>query len=300
MSFGRCVVLFGMLLPGAVSTADVEAELAQSCSATLDGGQFPFLVPEFVVWQDVFLRAQTGEQATETAGDIQEPRLSAGGLRSLRDIGPLAVQRAEALRSAPFRPGGVPAATAAADLVLEARDDLLRSLTATDAESMATHLEAKRRAARYTFTQVGRRAASPGAVATCPTTIEGKQSPELIPEAYYWEFYFRMLASVSEPHRIAAAEYTPDFMSALRRGHLPIPERDVIAVLTLAAEVIPVVDAMRAQWADSRDAERAVAPLIRAARSKLLRSLPRGSWIHVRRHAAENRNATVYTFPTNS
>jgi hypothetical protein len=301
MSLGRCVVAFGMVLLGAVSPTDIAAgQASQPCSATLDGEQFPFLIPEFLVWQDVFLRAQTTEQAPEAAGDIEAPRLSAEGIRSLRAIGPLAVQRAGALRSASFKPSGVPPETAAADLVLEGRDDLLRSLTAADAESMAEYLEAKRRATRYTFRQPGRRAASPGAVATCPTTIEGKHYPELIPEAYYWEFYFRVLATMSESHRIGATEYEADFMSALRQGHLPIPVRDVIAVLSAAAEVTPVVDATRAQWSDSRDAERAVAAVIRAARLKLLRSLPRGSWIHVQRHAAENRGGTVYTFPTSS
>ncbi len=133
---------------------------------------------------------------------------------------------------------------------------------------------------------------------TCPISIAGRQHPALIPEAYYWEFHFRSLASIAEERRVGQASYAADFLLALRQQHLPIPQEDVIALLTTAVETIPKADAARAKFTDSRLAERAVATIVRAARLRLLRTVPRESWIAIQRNAARARAGTTYDFPS--
>jgi hypothetical protein len=276
-----------------VTVAATFAQQAETaCQGRLDGDQFPFLVPEYLVWEDSFSRVQ-GTRPTDAG-----LQLTASGGRSLQAIGSVALKRAAALRAAPAQPGAASPATTAADLVLEARDDLLRTLSTADAERLAEQIESNRRRTSYAFAKPGRRAAVPSARITCLISIEGKEHPELIPEAYYWEFHLRTLASISEQRRLGDSTYTADFMSALRRQHLPIPERDVIVVLTTARDTIPNVDAARAKYEDSKDAERAVATIVRTTRLKLLLSLPRESWIIVQRDAARRRAGIVYDFPT--
>lgn len=278
-------IVVGLVFLGAAAVAAAREYAQAPCQAHLDGAQFPFLVPEYRVWEDIFSRAP-GTQTPEGAG----PPLSEPGSRSLRAMAPIALKTFAGARDA-SRPA------AAADLLLEARDDLLRTLSADDTARLVEHADAIRRQTRYTFPKPGTRA-DQNAVATCPVSISGQQHPELIPEPYYWEFYLRSRAWVSAQRKTGAATYTADFMSALRQHHLPIPEREVVLVLTTGEEMVPDVDAARAKYRDSRDAERAVASIVRAARLKLLRSLPRDSWIVVQRDAARTRGGTVYDFPT--
>jgi hypothetical protein len=261
------------------------------CEGRLNGEEFPFLVPEYVAWEDIFTRAQ---RTQPTGSGLQ---LTESGRQSLQATGSLALKRAAALRATPVQPGAISPNSAAADLLLEARDDLLRTLSTVDTARLVEAVESTRRQTRYAFAKPGRRVNIPIANITCLITIKGKDQPELIPEAYYWEFHLRSLASISAEHRIGGAAYTADYMSALRH-HLRIPDRDVIAVLTTAAETLLQVDAARAKYTDSRDAESAVASIVRAARLKLLRSLPRESWVAVQRDAARARVGTVYDFPT--
>ena len=106
-----------------------QAETA--CQGRLDGEQFSFLVPEYLVWEDSFSRVQ-GTHPTDAGLQLTE-----SGGRSRQAIGSSVLKRAAALRAAPVQPGAVSPDTTAADLLLEARDDLLRTLSTADAERLA-------------------------------------------------------------------------------------------------------------------------------------------------------------------
>jgi hypothetical protein len=188
--------------------------------------------------------------------------------------------------------------SAAADLLLEARDDLFRMLSADEAEILLEHADSVRQQTRYIFPVPGSRVTVQDTAITCPISIQGREHAALIPEAYYWEFHLRTLASVAEERRVGPGSYAADLLFALRQQHLPIPERDVIALLTTAVETIPKADAARAKYTDSRLAERGVATIVRAARLRLLRTVPRESWIAIQRDAARARAGTTFDFPT--
>jgi hypothetical protein len=281
-----------------VATAFAE-QTQSACTARLDGARFPYLVPEYEVWKDLFESAQVTQGFSSTlAAAGTDPQLSATANRALHAIASAALPRAAALKATPSQPGGVSAASAAAGLILDARDDLLRTLSATDVERLFKHLEGRRRQTRYTFAMPGVRATAQGAVITCRLSINGKEHPELVPEPYYWEFHLRVLASISEKHRTGPAAYSTEYMSVLREQRLAIPERDVVTLLAIASDTIRAVDSARAASVDSREAESAVAAIIRAARLDLLRRLPKDSWVVVQRDAANRRGGIEYDFPT--
>lgn len=252
--------------------ATVGRQTDRPCEGRLNGEEFPFLIPEYVVWKEIF---RTG-QGTEADASLQ---LTEAGRRSLQAIESMALDRG------------------AAEVILEARDDLLRALSSSDSKRLMEHVDSRRRQTRFTFEKAGRRTAVQGSRIPCVISIDGRQQPQLIPEAYYWEFYFRTLATVSEQNRIGVEAYSADYLRALRQHHLPISEHDVITVLRTATETRAQIDTARAAYRDSKDAEPAVAAIVQTARLKLLRTLPRESWLIVQRDAARVRVGTTYDFP---
>jgi hypothetical protein len=305
MAILRCIVALTLLTVAVPSNNRSLRATSQSnadCVARLDGGAFPHLVPEYSVWEELFQRVQAAK-GLPTLADIRgELQLSETGMNLLTSASTVALNRASALRSSPFPPNGIPQKTAAADMIFESRDDLLRSLSQNDLQQLADHIDLRRRQTLYAFQRPGRRATSSTQSFNCPISISGKVDAELIPETYYWEFHFRVLASISEKHRVGPNKYDADYMATLREQRLPIPETDIVLVLQSALQAITAVDGVRANGSISdvpgREVEVAVAETIRIARLGLLRKLPKSSWVVVQRDAANRRGGIIYDFPT--
>lgn len=272
-----------------VLVAATAAQAQPGCVATLDGARFAFLLPEHVVWEAVFQKVSDG--------GVHRPLLSEPGMRALRHRGGEAVQVASALRRASADAEQVSVDIAAAEVTLSARDVILRALSKGDVEELESWLEGVRRGMRFTFPYPGRRSHT-GAAFTCPVSVDGRNHPELIPEAFYWEFYFRVLSSIADKHRTGTSTYDPDYLTALRTHHLPIPEDDVVVLLTVAADTIVEVDSARVSSEPGTDAENVAAAIVRRARAALVRSLPLKSWLTIQREAAGKRGGMLYDFPT--
>lgn len=262
---------------------------AQPCTATLDGSQFPFLVPEHAVW-DVLLRSATAGQRPKLA-------ISEAGIAGLLRDGREAIRVSSALRDAKGQFGAASAETAAANATVAARDSIHRTLSQSDLQSLEVWADEIRRGMQFTFPVPGRRSGGQSIFA-CPVSVDGRQHPELIPEDYYWEFYLRMMSSIAEKRRVGADTYDPLFLESLRRHHLPIPEPHIVILLTTATTAIADADAVRSQSQPGPEAEYAAGQVIRSARTALLRTIPPASSLVVSRVVAATRGGTLYDFPT--
>jgi hypothetical protein len=97
------LVLCCAAMLGALAQSTMQAP--SKCVAQLDGGQFPFLLPEYHMWEAVFTAA------ANKPGPIADMDLSlsdAGG-RAMQSIGSIALARAAAIRAGiPGRDGRSP------------------------------------------------------------------------------------------------------------------------------------------------------------------------------------------------
>lgn len=192
----------------------------------------------------------------------------------------------------------------AAGAILESRDDLLRRIAALDRDKVLERIEMLRHKTRYTFAKRGRRTGVGSAEITCLISINGRKYPELIPEAYYWEFHLRALAAVSSQHRTGRTTFDVDYFSTLRRDLLQIPAADVVALLNHAAATIELIDRVRntpltsGQTGEGREA--AAARVSAVSRLELMNRLSKASWMAIERHAKSRRGGITYDFRPDS
>ena len=305
MAISRAVYVLLVLLTTITASSiahDTRQNTTADCVATLDGATFPFLVPDYVVWEQMFSRSQVPDAASGLPEVAVELQLSEPAGKALASISAAALKRADAVRTAPRRQSGLPPEAMAADLVLEARDDMLRMLSRVDFDRVTEHMEGRRRQARYTFPKPGKRATNENQIFKCPVSINGREHPELIPEAFFWEFHLTVLASVSADHRTGPNTFATPYISTLRQIELPIPEPDVITLLNHAASTAATIESVRNTslgiYGRGEEREAAVARAVQAARLQLLLRLPKSSWMIVNRHAKSRRGGIVYHFPT--
>lgn len=272
------------------------------CVARLDGSAFPQLIPEYWVWEELFARVQSGKETSTLAQLRTRTHLSEGGTNLLASTSSAALRRVELLRSSTAPTNGVSRNALVADALLDSRDELLRSLSDTDVQSLIEHIGRRRREMLYAFAKPRRRADDETQRVKCRMSVSGKADAELIPEAYYWEFHLRVLASISETRRLGPDKYDADYIDALRQQSLPIPETDVLLVLKTAIQTIAEVDGLRVAHSASLEGgiaiEMLVANAVQSARVTLLRRLSSSSWSVVQRHAASRRAGIAYDFPT--
>ena len=284
------------------SSASISTQPADSdCTGTLDGSRFPFLVPEYVTWEVLFRSSQNRDigGASDVARELQ---LSDDADRGLKSEGGAALTRASAVRQTGAAPQGASVESIAADAILESRDDLLRRIAALDRDKVLERIEMLRHKTLYTFAKRGRRTSAGSAEITCLISINGREHPELIPEAYYWEFHLRALAAVSSHHRTGPTTFDVDYFSTLRKDLLQIPAADVVALLNHAVATIELIDQVRnspltsGQTGEQREA--AAARVSAVSRLDLMSRLSKPSWMAIDRHARSRRGGITYDFPT--
>lgn len=287
---------------------DVAAD--RSCVGVLDGSELPDLLPTFFVWEHLWA------DVADTPAPQHTPRLATGmadvlderSLIVLRDVGGRAHQRASALREASIAPVLPTDAAAdrdivAAEAVLAGRDELIRSLPSDRYSIVNQRLQDGRREMKYRFPEGGRihRDAIVGDL--CVVTIKGIDYPHLIPEAYAWEFYFRIRALAASSERTGQDTYSEAHLATVQRSDIPIPTEHILHLLRVAAATNEAIDRLRSaassgQAGPHEVVEEELAHLVLDARDDLVRSLPPKAWLAVQADLMRRMDGVVFDFPT--
>jgi hypothetical protein len=127
--------------------------------------EFPDLIPEIAVWNDL-------------ASEVRSGGFTSTGHESF------SVEGREALLGA--------VALSGSDDILTRRDALARLLSGPDLEHITNWIDARRQQMSYTFPVPGK-LGHPDARGSrrCTISVRGSEHPLLVPEAFYWDFYFR-------------------------------------------------------------------------------------------------------------
>jgi hypothetical protein len=182
----------------------------------------------------------------------------------------------------------------AAQAVIEARDELLRSLPDDVMERIVHAADDQARHLSFTLPAPGKLVTVDG-MTKCRVTVNGQEFPHLIPEADYWEFYFRVRSMAAVPFATGDG-FAAEHIRAVRSAkELDIPEEYIQLVLRLATKTTKVIDSRRAQaGADDGD----ISDIVMKARTSLLRTLPGPVWLMVNRDAGRVRAGENFTFPS--
>jgi len=281
MEILRRLLVFGLSSSLSMTVATAHYEYAtqgsgasSACAATLDGVKFPYLVPEQFSWEVLFEVAVRDPHRI-----VRELNVTAATNQLLSSIAADAQARAVALRRAPVPSVALmPDREAeAAEAILEGRDSLIRQLSPTELDRLLSWVAQTKRNGAYSLPVPAK---PTGASATpCLVTVSGREFPHLIPEPFYWEFYFRMKVLATEGYKTADGRYTPEHVKALQQHHLRIPDKDIITVLDIAAATIGEVDQLRSSVDATPEEDRlpfleSIARAVMQGRADLLRRLP--------------------------
>lgn len=280
--------------------------LGEECVARLDGSQFPFLVPEHVVWEELFETAvgKRLSHPTSAPGAPDHRGLSAAAHSAVETTATTVLMKTRGLRARrPTSGGNAEVAAdldaALAELVLDGRDQLIRALAKADFDTLRRSAIDRRSQTTVTFRKPGHVTRT----GKCQLSVSGRTEPHLIPEAWAWEFYFRARSAGALDYATGPETYAPEYLAVLERHHLQgARHEDIALLLAIARDTIERVDARRAQLeAESQAGHQAleaeVGEIVLDARASLLRLLPSSSWLVVSRHEAHVRGGASFDYP---
>lgn len=277
-----------------------ESSTSTGCAATLDGARFPNLVPEQFPWEALFELA--ARQPSRIARDIN---VTAATSQLLSSVARDAQARAEALRRAPLPSVALTAdrEVEAAEAILEGRDSLIRQLRPTELDRLLSWVAQTTKSSGYSLPAPAEPTGFVASPTPCRVTVNGREFPHLIPEPFYWEFYFRAKVLATKGYQTADGRYSPEHIKALQQHHLRMPEKDTITVLDIADETIRVVDQLRSRADATPEEDRlpvleSIARAVMQGRAELIRRLPVSSWRAVRQDARQEQTASVVQFLT--
>jgi hypothetical protein len=275
----------------------------------LAGGEFPELIPAYYVWEELFRTAHSAHLGSSSASLVLATalELDRNATDSLVAVSSAASVRASALRAA-SPSADVPGLSldreiAAAEQILEARDELIRELPKATFDRLRAWVDVRRRQTTFSFQPRGRLLTTDLGGTRCQVSVKGKEYPHLIPEGFYWEFYMRGLSLSAREYRAGRGGYAPEYIETLRRYHLPILEEHIQLLLNVSSQTIVRVDNLRTgadytQEGRGRQLDIEVADLVADARAELVRQLPRAAWAAIQRDAStRSRASTVFDFP---
>lgn len=280
-----------------------------ACIAVLDGGEFPQFLPTFFVWEQAWADAVSVPelQGQPLARGIATHGLDERTLTTLRDVGEKARQRAAALREASIAPGlpgdlATDRDIAAAEAIFAGRDELIRSLPVDRYRDVERGLQESRRELKYRFPVQGRVRRDAIVGDLCVVTIKGKDYPHLIPEAYAWEFYFRVRALGASSERTGEDSYSDIHLSTVQRVDIPIAKEHILHLLRVATATNAAVDRLREAESSGHAGPHEVvqeqlARLVLDARDDLVRTLPPKAWLAVQADVMRRMGGTVFDFP---
>lgn len=296
-----CLAVIGEGLTGiARSTTPTQAGGAapDSCAGRIDAWSHPHLVPGYLAWESFFASVEQPDstllQTLSVDGTAKDRILSQATFARSR------AKAARASASAAISTGKSVdgeiegrAERGAAQAIVEARDELLRSLP-DDVTERIVHASDDQ-ARRQSFAIAApRKLVQVDGQTKCRVTVKGREFPHLIPEADYWEFYFRVRQVAAAPFA-EGDKFAAGHVLALQRSReLEMPAEYIQRILRFATDTMAHVDSLRGQGAD--DAQ--IAETILKARTTLLRTLPGPVWLLVNRDAARVRAGEEFTFPS--
>jgi hypothetical protein len=244
----------------------------------LDGGRFPDLIPEVAVWSELASELRSGVFRSD--GD--QPITPAGKETLLLTL------------SSSEHPS-----VEGSDDILVRRDASARLLSISDLQRINEWLDARRQHISYTFPMPGK-LGPPDAkgVRRCTISVKGSEHPLLVPETFYWEFYFRSKVDALGKYGRPDGTPVPIFTRTQQRYHLPMPTTDVELFFQIAKRVVDRLEHADLDYNDQRTKRRQQARIVRQGREELIRRLPASSWRIVQTDAHRVRQSTIFDFPT--
>jgi hypothetical protein len=251
------------------------------CSQTVFNHDHESFIPPGVAWEHFFdeaaasgfvnIRQQTSAPAkqTEAIARIIQARSNAALVRA-------------AYRSK----GDRPSAIQLSDVVLDARDDLIRLLPA---DVYATIEHSVGTASSLSFTTPALGTVSEG---HCVVAVRGSEYPELIPEYSYWRLYFYSRANGAAKHRIGD-DYEEGHLRAVH-SEVPIPLDYIRRLLNVSANVVALLEATPETTLTAGIQQQ----LVFDARAELIRTMPEIVWLQVKKDAVRARSGMIVVFPS--
>jgi hypothetical protein len=281
------VVLLSLSVPALAQHAP---SLGSSCQVRLSGADYPSLVPEYLAWQALFdeIRGEESRHAIVNAKTLGQSEYDLVVVRvaALREqVAILETRYAD--RQPRTRDAEI------AEAIIDARDDLIRSLPIRAYLIVKTALEAVKRQT-FIIPASGRLVPIKPKGSGCQVVTRGGQYPHLIRESFYWRFYFRAIAGAAERFRRGPNDYAPAHIAAVRNSlPIPIPWQYLTRLLEAATR-------MRAKVEDLPNSleSDAVADLIaEEVRDQLIRDFPKVIWLAVKADASRARAGAFIAFP---
>lgn len=284
-------------------------QVQEVCAGFIDGAQTPQLVPDAYAWNALWSLVDSALRGSVAARRQLAGELALTG-RTLEIV--LGAKARALARRADIQPpqrsvGTTPShGVEPADIALDARDELVRALPREKYDDVQGWVARHRAEAIYRFGDIGT-LLPPDASGQrrCRVSVAGRTHPELIPESYYWEIYFRVLAASAQGRELNAStgQVSEEYMRALQRYTLPLAAAEIQLVLRIAADAAGRIDQLprsssaivgtdRPTWI-SRETFR----IVTEARDELVRSLPPSAWSAVRHDADRVRMGATFDFP---
>lgn len=278
----RHVIATGALLALISGTAYAQSPpQLPACSPLLRAGLAPYQLPPSLVWEPVLGRVAAGLSAAIAADSLDS---SARGVA-------VAAARNAANRAQAARAAGSPANESESDVaeaIVEARDDLIRSLPPAVFDALDAEAQAGTSPRNY---RVPGHYVRRGNTTRCEGGANLKTHMYLVPEGALWEFYFHWRAVGAADSRLPVGGFDPQYVTGIGRG-LKIPAPFIATVLQASVDADARVSMLRAADASDRD----IARDVMRARTDLLRMLPRTVWLAV--VADTRRIGGVHSLPT--
>lgn len=261
-----------------------------ACTVVASGRTGP--IPDYYAWETTFSMAPTTDDALRDylASDNASARV-------FREYATRATSRARAIRRQGPTPG-VPAILlpdtelAAAETVLLERDAMTRALPPEVATGLRRRVEEERQTLHFTVPQAGRERRTASGRVRCEVAVSGKDFPQLVPEASYWEDFFVIKGAIAARRRAVSGGIYDDDALALQRA-LPLPIDALREFYGFAEEaasrIAKAANDARAAGLSQDESRRHVDQVVLDARDHLLRTLPPEHWLVVRAAAEQGR-----------
>jgi hypothetical protein len=272
-------LIFSRLAPVAIAAGQAAAP---GCSVSIAAAQYPELLPPYLVWEQVFDALLSSRALPPLDGD-DVGRATARARAAMQRVTSV---RSDATRDADER------RAEESDVVLAARDDLIRILTPTSFSALERAGAALSTDLTVKTPAVGRRQGR-GGLSECRVVITGREHPEMVPEAGFWSLYLMGRGAASAPFREAPGHHQADHVNAVH-DELPIPTEDIERLLAAAEEFADTVNALP----DSIAKDSLVRDLAMSARANLVRSFPEIVWLQIQKDASRARSAMRIGFPS--
>lgn len=254
----------------------------QACGGSIDGVEYPHLVPAHLAWSSVFEQVRkAGDQHITLGRDSLGVAAFDFMHRRLDELD-------AATRAINADPAVPPQAreTIIADAILDARDDLLRVFS-DEAGNALVREAARSRKRPFALAPPGRRTGTD----SCQVSVRGRAFPHLIPENLYWRFYFLQRAATGSRFKVANG-YAAEHIQAVRRT-LPVSPEELTLIIDVATKVTADIQRISAGPTATDTYEE----LIASARMKLLKGLSKDAWVAVTADARRSRMSARIVFP---